>query len=143
MKKFPFLSLSLAVVLLRVTIAILFMAHALIRMLNGTIGRFGDFLEEKGFIAGTAIVWALTVFELAGGLLLALGYFTRLLSLGFILILVIGIVLIHAELGWFVGEHGTGGVEYSLALIMALLVVAASNEPGVFRSRSENNKTLE
>jgi len=137
MKKFPFLSLSLAVVLLRITVAILFMAHALVRILNGTVGQFGGFLEAKGFVAGTAIVWALTIFELAGGLLLALGYFTRWLSLGFILILVVGIVLIHAELGWFVGEHGTGGVEYSLALIMALLVVAAPGEPGILKTGSK------
>jgi putative oxidoreductase len=44
---------------------------------------------------------------------------------GFIAIAVGGIVLIHAKLGWFVGEHGVGGVEYSLCLIVALSVIAA------------------
>jgi putative oxidoreductase len=38
-----------------------------------------------------------------------------------------GIVIIHAQLGWFVGEHGTGGVEYSLALIVSLVTIAAAD----------------
>ena len=38
-----------------------------------------------------------------------------------------GIVLIHWRFGWFVGEHGTGGSEYSIALIVMLLVVAAGD----------------
>ena len=38
-----------------------------------------------------------------------------------------GIVLIHAGNGWWVGEHGTGGSEYSVALILMLLVVAAAD----------------
>jgi putative oxidoreductase len=83
-------------------------------------------LESKGFIAGVAIVWILTAFEIIGGLMMAIGYYTRWMAAGFILILLIGIVLIHAELGWFVGEHGTGGVEYSVVLIAALVVIAAS-----------------
>ena len=36
-------------------------------------------------------------------------------------------ILIHANLGWFVGEHGVGGMEYSLCLIVALLVIAAAD----------------
>jgi putative oxidoreductase len=38
-----------------------------------------------------------------------------------------GIVLIHARLGWFVGEHGTGGSEYSVALLVLLLLIAAQD----------------
>ena len=38
-----------------------------------------------------------------------------------------GIVIIHWQLGWFVGEHGTGGMEYSLSLMVSLLVIAAAD----------------
>lgn len=82
-------------------------------------------MESKGLPYGVAWVWAITAYEIAGGLLLLLGIYTRLLSAGFIILLLAGIVLIHASLGWFVGEHGTGGCEYSVILIVALLVVAA------------------
>jgi putative oxidoreductase len=126
MKNFPFVSPATSVAILRFTVAIMFIAHAVVRITGGTVNRFGEFLESKGFIAGVVIVWMLTAFEIFGGLLMAIGYYTRWMAAGFIVILLIGIVLIHAELGWFVGEHGTGGVEYSVVLIAALFVIAAS-----------------
>lgn len=129
MKRFPFLSLPAAVVLLRVLVALIFMAHAVVRIANGTIPRFAGFLEGKGLPFGTLIVWLITAYEIAGGILLAAGRFIRILSAGFILLLLIGIVLIHAAQGWFVGEHGTGGCEYSVALIGALIVIAAGASP--------------
>lgn len=117
-----------AILMLRLTIALVFFLHAFIRVLNNTIPDFATFLQSKGFIYPVAVVWAITVFELAGSILLAFGYYTRLLSFLFILLLITGIVLIHASLGWFVGEHGTGGSEYSVVLIAALFVIAAGKK---------------
>lgn len=125
MKNFPFLSLAHSIVLLRISVALIFIIHAVVRIYNGTIERFGEFLNTKGLVFGQAMVWGITVFEIAGGIALAAGYFTRWLSAGFIVMLVIGIILIHASLGWFVGEHGSGGSEYSFILIVALIVIAA------------------
>jgi putative oxidoreductase len=127
MQKFPFLTLAQMLVVLRVSIAFVFIAHASVRVIGGTVERFGGFLESKGFIMGVAIVWVITAFELVGGALLAWGRFTKWLSAAFIGMLIVGIILIHASFGWFVGEHGTGGVEYSAVLIVALLVLAASD----------------
>jgi putative oxidoreductase len=126
MKRFPFLSLPQSLTLLRMGVALLFVAHAAVRIyLPGSIASFSKFIELKGFPAGSAWVWAITIFEIAGGILLTLGIGTRWLAAGFIGLLIAGILLIHARLGWFVGEHGTGGCEYSAALILALLVVSA------------------
>ncbi|MEK7725354.1 MAG: DoxX family protein [Acidobacteriota bacterium] len=128
MNSFPFLSLEKSLIVLRVSVAVIFLSHSIVRIANSTIPQFGGFLESKGFPYGVAWVWAITVFEIFGGILLALGFFTKWLSLGFILMLIVGIALIHASLGWFVGEHGTGGSEYSFILIMALLVISASDK---------------
>lgn len=128
MKKFPFISLVNSLVLLRYAVALVFIAHAVVRVTGGTVTRFGEFLSSKGFLYGTPMVWMITTYEIAGGLLLAFGYFTKLLSAGFIGILAIGIVIIHAQQGWFVGEHGTGGSEYSFILMIALLVIAAASK---------------
>jgi putative oxidoreductase len=128
MKNFPFLSLSQSLTLLRICVPMFFMAHAIVRISNGTIEQFAGFLSHKGFVGATAMVWGITVFEIVGGLALMFGYFTKWLSLGFILMLIFGILIIHAQLGWFVGEHGTGGMEYSVALILALVVIGASEE---------------
>lgn len=131
MKQFPFLSLKQTLLLLRISVALVFVTHAAVRLINGTIPRFGSFLSTKGLPFGVTIVWAVTAFEIIGGLLLALGYFTKWLSAGFIIMLLAGIILIHASFGWFVGEHGTGGSEYSFTLIMVLLVIAAVHSKAV------------
>ena len=125
MKNFPFLSLSQSLVLLRISVAVIFLAHAIVRIFNGTIPRFGEYLNSKGFVIGVPLVWGITAFEVIGGVLLLAGYYVKILSIGFILLLVAGIVIIHAEQGWFVGEHGSGGMEYSFILIIALVVLSS------------------
>jgi hypothetical protein len=74
---FPFLPLNHAITVRRVGIALLFFAHAVVRLLNGTIPRFGEFLGQRGFPFGEAWIWGITVFELVGGILLIVGYQTR------------------------------------------------------------------
>jgi len=124
-EKTAIFSLENALVFLRFSVALIFLLHAVVRIGNSTVGRFGDFLESRGFPYGIVWVYGITAFEIIGGLLLLFGYFTKIMSAGFIFLLVVGIILIHAESGWFVGEHGTGGCEYSFILIAALLVIAA------------------
>jgi putative oxidoreductase len=126
MKTFPYLTLHQSLTLLRVAVASIFLAHAVVRVFNGTIPRFAEYLDNKGLLIGLPLVWAITVFEIGGGLLLILNKVVRWLSLGFIVLLVVGIILIHASAGWFVGEHGVGGMEYSVVLMVALVVIAAA-----------------
>jgi putative oxidoreductase len=130
-RAFPFVSLATALTLLRVSVAIFFMAHATVRLVTGTIPGFGGFLEARGWPQGVLLVWCITLYELAGGLAMALGWRARWAALGLFFIAGMGIVIIHAQLGWFVGEHGTGGMEYSLALMVALLVIAAADAEAV------------
>lgn len=125
MKKYPFLTLQQSLVLLRYSVAFIFIAHALVRVIKGTIPQFTQFMESKGFLYSNLIVWGITIFEIAGSILLAAGFFVKWLSAGFIIMLLAGIILIHASLGWFVGEHGDGGSEYSFILIVCLLVIAS------------------
>ena len=132
-----FTPLHLALIMLRVGTAALFMAHALVRVMSpGAIPQFGLFLQKNGIPQGIAVVWMITVFELGGGLLMALGFRTRYVAAGFGVILLGGIALIHRHLGWFVGEHGTGGSEYSVSLLLALLVIAAADISGADHRRT-------
>ena len=101
------------------------------RIANGTIPQFGSFMETLGFPWGVGWVWAITVSELVCGTLLILGKYVRLATIPLFLIASTGIVLIHRHLGWFVGEHGTGGSEYSVALMVLLLVIAAGDRQRV------------
>ena len=130
-RSFPFLSLSRSVILLRYSMALIFLLHAVVRVFNDTIPRFANFLESKGMPLSRAWVIFITIFEIAGSVMLVLNYCTRWISAGFIILLLAGIVLIHAENGWYVGEHGSGGCEYTFALIMCFLVIAAADREGI------------
>jgi putative oxidoreductase len=135
---FPFVMLPTALAMLRICTAALFMAHAVVRVFTpGSIQQFGGYLGKTGIPYGTAVVYGITTFEVAGGLMMMLGIRTRYLAAGFAVILVGGIVLIHRHFGWFVGEHGTGGSEYSIALLVALLVIASADT-----SRADGARTF-
>lgn len=121
-------SLATAIVALRIGTAGLFMAHAVVRIITPfSIVQFGGFMTNQHIPQGVAVVWMITAYEILAGALLILGYRVRVLAAGFAVILITGIVMIHRHLGWFVGEHGTGGSEYSVALLLALLVIAAAD----------------
>ena len=126
MSKFPFITSAQSLVILRVSLALMLAAHGAMRLSAGTVDDFGGFLNSKGFVFGPAIAWFLTLFEMAGGLLMAAGYFVRWIAAIFIIEHCFGIVLVHVPNGWFVVGHQSGGVEYSVLIIIALLVIAAS-----------------
>lgn len=134
---YPYISSANAMLILRVSLAIFFMAHAVVRIVVGGVPQFGQFMSLKGFPYGVAWVWAITSYEIIAGTVMALGVAVRWMATGFIVIAVAGIILIHAKLGWFVGEHGIGGVEYSLCLIVSLLAVAA-HDRDLYQNRNLN-----
>ncbi len=113
-----------AVMLARIATAGFFITHAVTRIANGTIPRFGAFLEGRGFADGVAVVWAITAIELVAGALLIVGRLVAPASVALFCIALGGIILIHARNGWFVGEHGAGGAEYSVALMVLLTLIA-------------------
>ena len=125
LRGYPWCPLADALRLLRIVTALLFMAHASMRFVNGTIAQFGVFMESQGFPNGQAWVLAITFYELGAGCLLLLDRGVRWAASGLALIVSVGIWLIHRHNGWFVGEHGIGGSEYSVALLAMLLVIAS------------------
>lgn len=127
MKRFGFPSLRHAVTMLRIVTALLFMAHAVVRIVLGTIPQFGAAMESFGFPQGEALVWAITLAELAAGAAMILNRYVTQAAAVLFMIAATGIALIHRHFGWFVGEHGTGGSEYSVALMAALIVVIAAD----------------
>lgn len=123
---FPFVKSQHLLVIVRISLAVFFMAHALVRLFtDGNIPGFAQYLAAKGWPFSLVIVWIITVYEIIAGTLMIFGKWVRWCAAGLFFIAAMGIVIIHAQLGWFVGEHGTGGMEYSLCLMASLLVVAA------------------
>ena len=125
LRDYPWWPVGDAMRLLRYITALLFIAHASMRFVDDTIAGFGAFMEARGFAHGEAWVLAITAYELGAGTLLLLNRGVRWAASGLAVIVAVGIWLIHRHNGWFVGEHGTGGSEYSVALLAMLLVLAA------------------
>jgi putative oxidoreductase len=126
LRDYPWWPLGDAMRLLRYVTALLFMAHASMRFVYGSIPQFAWAMEHvHGFSHGERWVLAITAYELGAGTLLLLNRGVRWAASGLAVIVSVGIYLIHRHLGWFVGEHGTGGSEYSVALLAMLLVLAA------------------
>jgi len=108
---------------LRMMMGIVFILHAGVRVYNNTLPGFGDFLHYKGFPLGFYLAWAVTLFELAGGILMFFRFFVRIFCIGEMIILITGIVIVHSENGWSIIERSLNGVEYSLVLITILTAI--------------------
>lgn len=108
---------------LRMMMGIVFILHAAVRVYNNTLPGFGDFLDGKGFPFGFYLAWAVTLFELVGGILMFLRYLVRVFCIGEMIILITGIITVHGENGWFVVGRSLNGVEYSIVLITILTAI--------------------
>lgn len=109
--------------ILRITLAGLIAAHGWARLLSDAVAPFGTWLDSLGFVVGPVIAWSITILEIAGTPLLALGRFVLPLTVAYAAIYAMGIVLVHAPAGWFVVGLGRNGAEYSVLLIVTLLCV--------------------
>jgi len=98
------------------------------RLIVNSLTGFGAFLSSKGFPFGVTLAWGITFFELVGGILLIIGVYRRWIALILIIELITGIFLVHAKNGWFVVGHQSGGMEYSVLLIICLIVIAAAEK---------------
>jgi putative oxidoreductase len=113
-----------ALTLLRAGTAAILMVHGIARAWLGIVDDFGIALNNWGFPAGFAVAWTITLVEIVGGALLALGLYVLPLCAWFGFQLLMGIYLIHGRIGWFVVGAGRNGVEFSVLLILCLVVIA-------------------
>lgn len=113
-----------AIIFLRVAVAAFMLVHGVARISLGIVDDFGGFFDAKGFPLGFYLAWAITIFEIVGGLAMAAGFAVAPIALLFIIQLAVGIAMIHANNGWFVVGAGRNGMEFSALLICVLGAVA-------------------
>jgi putative oxidoreductase len=112
----------------RIGISLLLFIHGVARIWFGGVEPFGTFLTHVGFPFGYTLAWSITIFELVGSFLMAVGRFNKQIAIGFILELLGGIILVHAQHGWFVVGHSSNGVEYNISLISSLILIWAMDQ---------------
>ncbi len=111
------------VTLLRVGVASLLFVHGVFRATTGGVAGFGEWLSGLGFPGGVAFAWAVTLIEIVGTPLLAAGKFVIPVAAYLAFQLALGIALVHFPDGWFVVGGGRNGMEYSVLLILCLVVI--------------------
>ncbi|MCD0465464.1 DoxX family protein [Flavobacterium sp. ENC] len=124
--------------LLRITIAIILLTHSVFGMFDNGINDFGNlFLNQIGFAPfGVPLAWSIKLSHVAAAILLLLNKYVKLAGFVTIFVLIMGIILVHFQEGWFVVGGGRNGMEYNFLLIMVLVAIMYPNG-----FKKEKNKT--
>ena len=107
-----------ALLLLRVSLGVMFIAHAWLKIGVFTVPGFAGFLGQVGLPGFLA--WPIILAELIGGIALILGLYARAVSVALLPVL-LGALMVHAGNGW-VFNAPNGGWEYPAFLAAAALV---------------------
>jgi steroid delta-isomerase-like uncharacterized protein len=113
-------SLDFGILLLRLALGSVMLAHAAAKFFLFTLPGTAAFFAQHGFPGWTA--YPVFGIELVGGVLLWLGWQTRLVALLLVPVM-IGALLVHAPNGWMF-TAANGGWEYPAFLVFALFAQA-------------------
>lgn len=112
---------DLAAAILRVSMGVLFLAHAWLKLAIFTPAGTAGFFESLGFPGFLAYV--VIAAELFGGIALILGVWSRWVSLALVPVLLGSIYAPHGAAGFFFSNEG-GGWEFPAFWAIALVVQA-------------------
>lgn len=107
----------------RLAICIVLLSHGVPGMLNGGVNAFGNlFLNQIGFSPlGVYLAWAIKISHVVCAILFLFNKYVRASAILTISILIMGIILVHWQEGWFVVGGGRNGIEYNVMLIFILI----------------------
>ena len=126
--------------IIRVAVALMLSVHAIHGLLfPAKLTGFGNYLGSVGFPFGVALAWTIMFVQLGSSVALVLNRLVVPACIAHIMVLLTGIILIHAEDGWFVVGPGQDGVEYSVTLIACLMAVLWAYWPKKQRVQSTIN----
>jgi len=115
--------------LLRIATAIILLTHSIFGMFNNGINDFGNlYLNQIGFAPfGIFVAWSIKLSHVVAAILLLLNKYVKPAGFVTIFILIMGIILVHFQDGWFVVGGGRNGMEYNFLLICVLLAIMYPN----------------
>ncbi len=121
-----------AATVLRVALGLLFLAHAGLKLFVFTPAGTAQLFGSLGL--PPALAYPTILAELAGGLALVVGFYSRVVALALIPILLGAIVTVHGPAGFFF-TNPKGGWEFLALWIVALLAVSLIGD-GAYALRS-------
>jgi putative oxidoreductase len=118
-------SVNLALLLFRVSVGIVFLAHGIRHIFGGgKIAGTGRWFESLGVRPGIAHAWFASVTEVAAGAMLVLGFLMPLAGASVIGTMVVAWVTNHWKNGFWVFHRPDEGYEYVMTLTFAGLALA-------------------
>lgn len=117
--------------LLRLGVAIIFLSHSLHGIFTGNdVNDFGNlFLNKIGFSPfGLFIAWGVVISQIVTSLLLIANKVVKISCIVNIIILILGVITVHFEEGWYVVGAGRNGMEFSFILILVLFTIFISEK---------------
>lgn len=119
---------SFCVLLLRVTLAVVFLAHGYNHVLGGgRIAGTAGWFESLGMRPGRLHAWSATLTELGGGVLIGLGLVTPLAAGALLGVMLVALVTTHLRNGFFIFRPGEG---YEYVLVLGLVALAVGGVGG-------------
>ncbi len=112
-------STAAGITLIRVSLGIMWIAHALLKLFVFSLAGTAAYFESIGFVGELA--YPVFAAELIGGILLVLGVYARQVSLLLIPVMMVA-AWVHLPNGW-THTSTNGGWEYPVFLIFASLAV--------------------
>lgn len=115
--------------ILRVAVAIILLTHSVFGIFDNGINDFGNlYLNQIGFAPfGVFLAWSIKLSHIVAAVLLLINKYINFAAIVTILVLLMGIILVHFQEGWFVVGGGRNGMEYNFLLICVLLVIMFPN----------------
>lgn len=126
-------STALGLLLLRLSLGLMYLAHAGLKLFVFTLPGTAQFFVGQGLPG--ALAYAVFAAEALGGVLLLLGAWPRQVALALVPIL-LGAAWVHAPNGWVFNAPG-GGWEYPAFLAVASLVLWLAGDGALTLRRSE------
>jgi len=119
---FPVPVRDLAILLARVAVGVVFLAHGWQKLFTNGIDGTAAFFDQAGVPAASASAWFAGIVEIAGGAALIVGLAVPVAGLLLLVNMLGAFIFVHAGAGLFVEQ---GGFELVLTLGAAALLLAA------------------
>ena len=115
--------------ILRLALAVIMIMHGIPGMFDNGVNDFGNmYLNQVGFAPfGLVLAWLIKISHVATAILLLMNKYIKIASIVTIFILLVGIYMIHFQVGWYVVGGGRNGMEFNFLLIFAFLTLIYPN----------------
>ncbi|NML72224.1 DoxX family protein [Chryseobacterium sp. RP-3-3] len=131
MKKYFYIRSALSVILLM---------HSVVSIFSGDVNNFGRlYLDTIGFSPfGIYLAWIVKLIHLFSVFLIWSDRWVKIVSVGNIPILMLGIYFLHWQNGWYVVGGGTNGIEFNVLLICCFLQLIFTEYPSLKKVKSSS-----